>query len=963
MTRSQPLGPIRFANISTKRLVTFLSVMSLALTLASCSRSSGGGVPASPVGEGRSVPQRLRHDDILRGVVSLPEVLRHGRQLFRASFNVHDGAGRPTSTGTGGSRTRRGAPQNFNRISGPDAGSCAACHNKPFIGGAGDNVANVFVLAQDFPHLNFDGGEGDRFRDHALRDVGNERNTVGMFGAGWVEMIAREMSVDLQRQRKAASDRAISERRDVLVALESKGTKFGQLVAKPDGSFDAQKVEGVDADLIVKPFHQKGVVASLRQFTNNALNHHHGMQSSERFGVGQDPDGDGIEDEMLDGDVTALTLYQATLPIPGRVWPGAKGAARAAAERGEKLFSTIGCASCHTPELVLDKAVYSEPSPFHPAGNLRPGDTWKQVELDLRAATNGGGLTQASDGSVRVPLYSDMRRHDMGPSLDDERVVQGGVKTSVFLTPRLWGVASQGPWLHHGRASTLDEAIRMHDGEALAVRRAYATLPAQDQRAVVEFLRTLQMLPEGSQELEATGDESDRFGDQPAVDVKFEHDEIVKKSVREIFEHGRKLFDADFNTLDGAGRPASTGTGADREARTGFESFNRLSGPDAGSCFACHNQPRSGGGGDNVANVFVLAQRLPFVAFDRGAGEKFRDFDLDNVGNERNTPGMWGAGFVELLAREISQELLAKRAAGIEQAKREQRTVVVALVSKGIKFGELRIEASGRVDVSGVQGIDGDLVVKPFHQKGVVASLRQFTNNALNHHHGIQPRERFDTDADADKDGVRDELLEGDVTALTLYQALLPVPGRVLPSDPQKRASVDEGERIFAAIGCTSCHVPELVLDDPVFTEPGPFHSSGDLRIGDVKQVLGVDLTKHGPKPRLARGQDGKVRVPVYTDFKRHDLGPLCNNEKIEQAGVATGLFVTRKLWGFASEPPFLHHGRATTIRQAIEAHGGEAAATRAAFRKLSAERQAMLLDFLQSLRVVDEGAARQRVR
>ena len=38
------------------------------------------------------------------------------------------------------------------------------------------------------------------------------------------------------------------------------------------------------------PFHQAGAVVSLRQFTNNAFTHHHGMQSEERFGVGIDED-------------------------------------------------------------------------------------------------------------------------------------------------------------------------------------------------------------------------------------------------------------------------------------------------------------------------------------------------------------------------------------------------------------------------------------------------------------------------------------------------------------------------------------------------------------------------------------------------------------------------------------------------------------------------------------------------
>jgi CxxC motif-containing protein (DUF1111 family) len=53
-----------------------------------------------------------------------------------------------------------------------------------------------------------------------------------------------------------------------------------------------------------------------------------------------------------------------------------------------------------------------------------------------------------------------------------------------------------------------------------------------------------------------------------------------------------------------------------------------------------------------------------------------------------------------------------------------------------------------------------------------------------------------------------------------------------------------------------------------------------------------------------------------------------------------------------ASEPPFMHHGRALTLREAIEMHGGEAAASRQAFRALSTGGQRAVIDFLKTLQV-----------
>ena len=78
------------------------------------------------------------------------------------------------------------------------------------------------------------------------------------------------------------------------------------------------------------------------------------------------------------------------------------------------------------------------------------------------------------------------------------------------------------------------------------------------------------------------------------------------ENLADLFKHGQLLMSANFNALDGQGRPASTGTGSPR--RPDEPAFIRTSGPDANSCAGCHAQPRPGGAGDIVANVFVLAQ-------------------------------------------------------------------------------------------------------------------------------------------------------------------------------------------------------------------------------------------------------------------------------------------------------------------------------------------------------------------
>ena len=113
----------------------------------------------------------------------------------------------------------------------------------------------------------------------------------------------------------------------------------------------------------------------------------------------------------------------------------------------------------------------------------------------------------------------------------------------------------------------------------------------------------------------------------------------------QMIERGRVLFLAKFNSFDGQGRPAATGNGMPTRRLAGSApAFVRTSSPEANSCAGCHNDPRPGGGGDFVANVFVLAQVLDPVSESVAGG--FSD--------ERNTLGMMGSGAIEMLAREMT---------------------------------------------------------------------------------------------------------------------------------------------------------------------------------------------------------------------------------------------------------------------------------------------------------------------
>ena len=87
-----------------------------------------------------------------------------------------------------------------------------------------------------------------------------------------------------------------------------------------------------------------------------------------------------------------------------------------------------------------------------------------------------------------MPLFADLKRHDMGPRLAESA---GSPLDRFFTTARLWGVADTAPYLHDGRATTLTEAILWHGGEAEDARQAFADLSDSGKRDLLSFLRTL----------------------------------------------------------------------------------------------------------------------------------------------------------------------------------------------------------------------------------------------------------------------------------------------------------------------------------------------------------------------------------------------------------------------------------------------------------------------------------------
>jgi CxxC motif-containing protein (DUF1111 family) len=132
--------------------------------------------------------------------------------------------------------------------------------------------------------------------------------------------------------------------------------------------------------------------------------------------------------------------------------PIARGPVDEEVRAGERVFSAIGCATCHVPVLT------TAPSP-NPLFDRRP-----------------------------VPLFSDLLLHDIGTG---DGIAQASAHPAEIRTPALWGLRVRRPLLHDGSAATIAEAIERHRNEAALARRGYGALGEGDRRRLLAFLGSL----------------------------------------------------------------------------------------------------------------------------------------------------------------------------------------------------------------------------------------------------------------------------------------------------------------------------------------------------------------------------------------------------------------------------------------------------------------------------------------
>ena len=414
---------------------------------------------------------------------------------------------------------------------------------------------------------------------------------------------------------------------------------------------------------------------------------------------------------------------------------------------------------------------------------------------------------------------------------------------------------------------------------------------------------------------------------------------IIQRDPFRSIRRGRQLFQRKFTRLQGQGANEGDGLGD-------LNTDGAIGAGLADSCALCHGRPRgSGGAGGNVPT-------RP---------------------DSRDAPHLFGLGLKEMLADEITTDLRNIRQQAITKAAKSGHSVTLSLQSKGINYGSISASPSGSVDTSHVQGVDPDVRVKPFFAEGSTISIREFVVGALHKEMGLEVNDpdlvaasagrKVTTPAGMVLDGTQDkvsappppdavsgqyELDPAIVDHLEFYLLNYFKPGL-----GKQDASTNLGRAVFNRIGCASCHMADLpinhdrrVADVETVYEPvkGNFNS---LFASARTMINSMDDGSGYPPLKVPQGNTYVVKN-IFSDFKRHDLGPGFYERNYD--GTLQKQFLTRPLWGVGSTGPYGHDGRSMTLDDVIQRHGGESQASRDAYAKLSGPESATLQKFLNSL-------------
>lgn len=358
-----------------------------------------------------------------------------------------------------------------------NARSCVACHRQGGAGGSGpsENNVNVFTIRPrgDAPFLNQRARQGvihsdavaSEFQETfahihpSLPGISPAASNLPLLPAEGVRGLNFPPGVNISQRKTPALFGAgqidgIPDR-DIIANERVQRLKWG-LASSTDKSAPVGRVLRM-ADGRIGRFGWKAQTVSLNEFVRAACANELGLGNpgqAQPQPLGK-PEYVTVGFDLTLAQCDQLADFISSLPQPvERIPQGAADREQVAA--GKSLFHSIGCADCHIPNVGNVRGLYSDLLLHDMGQELEGGGDYNDQPLDEPAFKSGTG-----------PLPAEWR------------------------TPPLWGVARSAPYLHDGRAATLESAIRQHGSQGRRSANQFAGLPTHKQQQLIAFLNTL----------------------------------------------------------------------------------------------------------------------------------------------------------------------------------------------------------------------------------------------------------------------------------------------------------------------------------------------------------------------------------------------------------------------------------------------------------------------------------------
>jgi len=274
------------------------------------------------------------------------------------------------------------------------------------------------------------------------------------------------------------------------------------------------------------------------------------------------------------------------------------------------------------------------------------------------------------------------------------------------------------------------------------------------------------------------------------------------------------------------------------------------------------------------------------------------DFDpLRTISTQSSA--IFGSGWIDLISEKaIVQNFRRRSFQGLTQE--------LAMNFDGVPLGRLRTLPDGRIG--------------RFGWKAQFATLEDFTATACANEIGLGTpmKPQACSVATKAKPEVPADLDKKQFQQLVAFVSTIPRPVETMPTDAKTATSAKHGEELFAKVGCTTCHVPDL---------------------GGVKGMY-TDFLLYSLDEPLPPGGGGSPYGPApLPEFPRPEGEPPPSDWR------------TPPLWGVADSAPYFHDGTADTLHAAILRHNGDAKSVKKAFADLPPADQQAIVAFLETLK------------